>query len=102
MYDNKKGGKKSKHSANGNIPANGLSELEADDMTNARRGLDSHGPNQLHIGIAKQKVTTEHGSFNVRKLDREAEAPLLMGERSATKKRKRRKGRGREGRRVMK
>jgi hypothetical protein len=66
MYDNKKGGKKSKHSANGNIPANGLSELETDNMTNASLGLDSHGPNQLPIGIAKQKITTDRGSFNVR------------------------------------
>tara|TARA_R110000824_G_scaffold381549_1_gene574335 strand:+ start:35 stop:223 length:189 start_codon:yes stop_codon:yes gene_type:complete len=55
-----------KDSASGKIPANGLSEKEKDNSTPKDLGMDSHGPNQMPMGIAKQKVSTSRGSFNMR------------------------------------
>jgi hypothetical protein len=55
-----------KDSASGKIPANGLSEKEKDNSSPADLGLDSHGPNQLPMGIKKEKVSTPSGSFNFR------------------------------------
>jgi|TARA_R100000742_G_C4259152_1_gene76998 hypothetical protein len=55
-----------KDSASGKIPANGLSEKEKDNSSPADLGLDSHGPNQMPMGIKKQKVSTPSGSFNFR------------------------------------
>jgi hypothetical protein len=56
-----------KHSADGKIPENGLSSLEKDTSTPKDLGMDSHGPNQIPMGIAKKKVSTpSEGSFNFR------------------------------------
>lgn len=55
-----------KDSASGKIPANGLSEKEKDNSSPKDLGLDSRGPNQMPMGIAKKKVSTDRGSFNMR------------------------------------
>jgi hypothetical protein len=52
------------HSASGKIPANGLSSLDvvAKEST-ASLALDSHGPNQMPIGVVKKTVSTPLGKF---------------------------------------
>tara|TARA_R110000824_G_scaffold136864_1_gene300742 strand:+ start:372 stop:551 length:180 start_codon:yes stop_codon:yes gene_type:complete len=55
-----------KHSAQGKIPENGLSSLETATGDTKSLALDSHGPNQLPMGIKKEKVSTPSGSFNFR------------------------------------
>ena len=55
-----------KHSADGKIPENGLSSLEKVSSDPKSQGMDSHGPNQMPMGIKKEKVSTPEGSFNFR------------------------------------
>tara|TARA_R110002020_G_scaffold475930_1_gene714602 strand:+ start:41 stop:226 length:186 start_codon:yes stop_codon:yes gene_type:complete len=54
-----------KHTAeSGKIPANGLSFLDhvAKEST-ASLALDSHGPNQMPIGVVKKSISTDRGKF---------------------------------------
>ena len=52
------------HSASGKIPANGLSSLETVAKESpASLALDSHGPNQMPIGVVKKTVSTPLGKF---------------------------------------
>jgi len=55
-----------KHSADSKIPENGLSSLEKATEDPKQLGMDSHGPNQIPMGIVKKKVSTPSGSFNFR------------------------------------
>jgi len=55
------------HSASGKIPENGLSSLEKATETPKELGMDSHGPNQVPMGIVKKKVSSPgEGSFQFR------------------------------------
>jgi|TARA_B100001179_G_scaffold232979_1_gene228292 hypothetical protein len=53
-----------KDTASGKIPANGLSEKEdvAKESTKSL-ALDSHGPNQMPMGVVHKKISTDRGSF---------------------------------------
>ena len=55
-----------KHSAEGKVPENGLSSVEMATEDPKQLGMDSHGPNQVPMGIKKEKVSTPEGSFNFR------------------------------------
>ena len=56
-----------KNTADGKIPENGLSSLEKATESPKELGMDSHGPNQMPMGIVKKKVSTpSEGSFNFR------------------------------------
>jgi hypothetical protein len=52
-----------KHSAQGKSPENGLSFLEKTTEDTKQLGLDSHGPNQMPMGIVKKSVSTPKGKF---------------------------------------
>ena len=53
-----------KHTASGKIPANGLSSLEnVSGETLASLALNSHGPNQMPIGVVHKSVSTDRGKF---------------------------------------
>ena len=53
-----------KHTASGKIPANGLSSLEhVGKESTASLALDSHGPNQMPIGVVKKSISTDRGKF---------------------------------------
>ena len=55
------------HSASGKVPENGLSSLETTTETPKDLGMDSHGPNQVPMGIVKKKVSSPgEGSFQFR------------------------------------
>ena len=55
------------HSASGKVPENGLSFLEKATETPKDLGMDSHGPNQVPMGIVKKKVSSPgEGSFQFR------------------------------------
>ena len=56
----------SKHSGQGKVPENGMSFLEKATEDPKQLGMDSHGPNQVPMGIVKKKVSTPEGSFNFR------------------------------------
>ena len=58
---------KKSHSASGKVPENGLSSLETATETLKDLGMDSHGPNQVPMGIVKKKVSSPgEGSFQFR------------------------------------
>jgi len=63
MYGSKGG---HKDTASGKMPDNGLSEKERDNNTPESLGMGSRGPNQMPMGVAKGKVSTDRGSFNMR------------------------------------
>mgnify|MGYP003680067455 FL=1 len=52
-----------KHSAQGKVPENGMSFLEKTTEDTKQLGLDSHGPNQMPMGIVKKSVSTSKGKF---------------------------------------
>jgi hypothetical protein len=53
-----------KHTASGKIPANGLSSLEnVSGETLASLALNSHGPNQMPIGVVHKSISTPLGKF---------------------------------------
>ena len=54
-----------KHTASGKIPANGLSSLEnVSGETLASLALNSHGPNQMPIGVVHKSISTpDRGKF---------------------------------------
>ena len=52
-----------KHSAQGKVPENGLSFLEKTTEDTKQLALDSHGPNQMPMGIVKKSVSTSKGKF---------------------------------------
>ena len=52
-----------KHSAQGKVPENGLSFLEKSTEDVKQLGVDSHGPNQMPMGIVKKSVSTPKGKF---------------------------------------
>jgi len=53
----------SKHSAQGKVPENGLSFLEKTTEDTKQLALDSHGPNQMPMGIVKKSISTSKGKF---------------------------------------
>ena len=56
-----------KDTASGKIPANGLSSKEdVASETTKSLALDSHGPNQLPMGVVHKKISTDRGSFDFR------------------------------------
>ena len=53
-----------KDTASGKIPANGLSSKEdVSKESLASLALDSHGPNQLPIGVVHKSISTDRGKF---------------------------------------
>ena len=53
-----------KDTASGKIPANGLSSKEdVSKETLASLALNSHGPNQMPIGVVHKSVSTPRGKF---------------------------------------
>mgnify|MGYP003626627224 FL=1 len=52
-----------KHSAQGKVPENGMSFLEKTTEDTKQLGLDSHGPNQMPMGIVKKSISTSKGKF---------------------------------------
>jgi len=52
-----------KHSAQGKVPENGMSFLEKATEDTKQLALDSHGPNQMPIGVVKKSVSTPKGTF---------------------------------------
>ena len=53
-----------KHTASGKIPANGLSSLEnVSGETLASLALNSHGPNQMPLGVVHKSISTDRGKF---------------------------------------
>jgi len=52
-----------KHSAQGKVPENGMSFLEKTTEDTKQLGLDSHGPNQMPMGIVKKSISTPKGKF---------------------------------------
>ena len=52
--------------ASGKIPANGLSSKEdVSKETLASLALNSHGPNQMPIGVVHKSVSTPRGKFTL-------------------------------------
>jgi hypothetical protein len=55
---------KNSHSASGKIPENGLSSLEnVSGETLASLALNSHGPNQMPLGVVHKSISTDRGKF---------------------------------------
>ena len=55
---------RAQHTASGKIPENGLSSLEnVSGETLASLALNSHGPNQMPIGVVHKSVSTPRGKF---------------------------------------
>ena len=52
-----------KHSADGKIPENGLSFLEKTTEDAKQLGWDSHGPNQMPMGVVHKSISTDRGKF---------------------------------------
>ena len=53
-----------KDTASGKIPATGLSLKEdVSKESTASLALDSHGPNQLPIGVVHKSISTDRGKF---------------------------------------
>jgi len=54
-----------KHTASDKIPANGLSSLEnISGETLASLALNSHGSNQMPIGVVHKSISTPRGKFS--------------------------------------
>lgn len=52
-----------KHSAQGKVPENGMSFLEKATEDTKQLALDSHGPNQMPIGVVHKSISTDRGKF---------------------------------------
>jgi hypothetical protein len=52
-----------KHSAQGKVPENGMSFLEKSTEDTKQLALDSHGPNQMPIGVVHKSISTPKGKF---------------------------------------
>ncbi len=55
-----------KDTASGKMPDNGMTAKEKMSDTPESLGMGSRGPNQMPMGVAKGKVSTDRGSFNMR------------------------------------
>ena len=53
----------SKHSGQGKVPENGMSFLEKATEDTKQLALDSHGPNQMPIGVVHKSISTPKGKF---------------------------------------
>lgn len=55
---------RAQHTASGKMPANGLSELQnVSGESLASLALNSHGPNQMPIGVVHKSISTDRGKF---------------------------------------